>query len=453
MHVQQALELAEASGDRSTMARALDALGTLTIFGEPEATRPEQRRCLTLARESGDESCVADATQILAYSYTFQSRHAEALAIAEEALPLIEAMGYREFQAWHWCLAAHGNYETASWDACEEHCERAIAAARAVGEPVSDCVAQLYLGQADLLRGRTESALERLRRASERAVREGAGMAVAPLTYTLAAAEIADGQDEPALRRLQPLVASGLDGGTMLSVALATLAQVHDVRGEAEAAASTASQAVQVAARIDCAWALGLAHLTLAAACLARESFSEADAHVHDALEAILERGLVALMPDALELLAGAALGLHSDEEAARLLGAAAAARTAHELASPRRRAEWVAAHEDTLGERLGAETLARTLQEGGELEVRAALAWARRARGERKRPPGGWESLTPTELEVVRHASSGLTNPQIGEQMFITRGTVKVHLSHIYAKLGLRNRSGLAAEAARREI
>ncbi len=44
-----------------------------------------------------------------------------------------------------------------------------------------------------------------------------------------------------------------------------------------------------------------------------------------------------------------------------------------------------------------------------------------------------------------------GLTNPQIGERMFISRGTVKVHLSHIFAKLGTSTRSELAAEAARR--
>jgi DNA-binding CsgD family transcriptional regulator len=34
---------------------------------------------------------------------------------------------------------------------------------------------------------------------------------------------------------------------------------------------------------------------------------------------------------------------------------------------------------------------------------------------------------------------------------MFISRGTVEVHLSHIYAKLGLRNRSEVAAAATRR--
>ena len=46
---------------------------------------------------------------------------------------------------------------------------------------------------------------------------------------------------------------------------------------------------------------------------------------------------------------------------------------------------------------------------------------------------------------------TEGLTNPQIGERMFISRGTVKVHLSHIYAKLGVSTRSELAAGATRR--
>ena len=74
-----------------------------------------------------------------------------------------------------------------------------------------------------------------------------------------------------------------------------------------------------------------------------------------------------------------------------------------------------------------------------------------RRARGSRKRPAAGWESLTPTELEVVRHASAGLTNPQIGEKMFISRATVKTHLAHVYAKLDVKSRSELAAKAAMR--
>ena len=87
----------------------------------------------------------------------------------------------------------------------------------------------------------------------------------------------------------------------------------------------------------------------------------------------------------------------------------------------------------------------------GAGLTTADAIAYARRARGERKRPSRGWDSLTPTELIVIRHVTAGLTNPQIADRMFIASGTVKVHLSHIFAKLGVDTRSQLAAEAARR--
>jgi DNA-binding CsgD family transcriptional regulator len=79
-------------------------------------------------------------------------------------------------------------------------------------------------------------------------------------------------------------------------------------------------------------------------------------------------------------------------------------------------------------------------------------MAWARRARGERKRPTIGWESLTPTEERIVKLASQGLTNPKIGERMFISRATVKTHLEHVYAKLGIHSRTELAAAATARE-
>jgi DNA-binding CsgD family transcriptional regulator len=43
------------------------------------------------------------------------------------------------------------------------------------------------------------------------------------------------------------------------------------------------------------------------------------------------------------------------------------------------------------------------------------------------------------------------LNNREIGERLFIARGTVKIHLSHVYAKLGVHNRAELAALATRR--
>lgn len=58
-------------------------------------------------------------------------------------------------------------------------------------------------------------------------------------------------------------------------------------------------------------------------------------------------------------------------------------------------------------------------------------------AAGERKRPTSGWESLTPTEHDVVRLVSEGLGNKDIATRLFISPRTVQTRLTHVYAKLG----------------
>jgi DNA-binding CsgD family transcriptional regulator len=75
----------------------------------------------------------------------------------------------------------------------------------------------------------------------------------------------------------------------------------------------------------------------------------------------------------------------------------------------------------------------------------------ARRARTSRSRPSAGWASLTPTEREVVGLAADGLTNPEIAARLFVSRNTVKTYLSHIYAKLGVTNRTELGTAATAR--
>jgi DNA-binding CsgD family transcriptional regulator/TolA-binding protein len=78
-------------------------------------------------------------------------------------------------------------------------------------------------------------------------------------------------------------------------------------------------------------------------------------------------------------------------------------------------------------------------------------LGVRRGRRGARRRPQLGWDSLTPTELRVVDLAAEGLTNPQIGERLFISRRTVQTHLAHVFTKLGSSSRAQVAAQAARR--
>ena len=80
------------------------------------------------------------------------------------------------------------------------------------------------------------------------------------------------------------------------------------------------------------------------------------------------------------------------------------------------------------------------------------AVALATRSRGPRKRPPSGWDALTPMESEVVELAGTGLVNREIAERLFITVATVKTHLVHAYAKLGLRSRSELVRAVTDRD-
>ena len=91
-----------------------------------------------------------------------------------------------------------------------------------------------------------------------------------------------------------------------------------------------------------------------------------------------------------------------------------------------------------------------------GSLEQAAAAfdelgspGWADEARSElarvaarRPQPAGG---LTPAERRVAELAADGRSNKEIAQTLFVTVRTVEVHLSHVYAKLGVRSRAQLA--------
>ena len=61
-------------------------------------------------------------------------------------------------------------------------------------------------------------------------------------------------------------------------------------------------------------------------------------------------------------------------------------------------------------------------------------------------------EVLTPREAELLSLLTEGLSNRDLGKRLFISEATVKTHLAHIYAKLGVETRAAAIATAIRRE-
>ncbi|MBP2355270.1 putative ATPase/DNA-binding CsgD family transcriptional regulator [Kribbella aluminosa] len=148
---------------------------------------------------------------------------------------------------------------------------------------------------------------------------------------------------------------------------------------------------------------------------------------LHEALTIRVDHGLRTYLIDSLESLALLANHTNRPADAARLARAASNAR-------------------DDIGLAVPADHPELPLSDEAPLTLDEAVAYARRTRGTRGRPSSGWASLTPTEEQVVALAVEGLSNPEIGERLFMSRGTVKTHLAHVYTKLGVANRTELAS-------
>ncbi len=77
--------------------------------------------------------------------------------------------------------------------------------------------------------------------------------------------------------------------------------------------------------------------------------------------------------------------------------------------------------------------------------------ALARRGRidlGPARIQPHGLAALTPREIEVLTLIASGRSNQQIADELFISRKTASVHVSHILSKLDAKTRLEAASLA-----
>jgi predicted ATPase/class 3 adenylate cyclase/DNA-binding CsgD family transcriptional regulator/tetratricopeptide (TPR) repeat protein len=451
----QALAMAETVGDDWAAARALNTLGFAEVMFDPAGGRATLARSIELGQAIGDDWAVADGWKMTTVSYYVAHDESAAADSLETLRQLGEKLQSRFFLAWYYgevgYFAAHrGDYAAAhaAFDQSAHFC-------RVVGDPSTGGFTEAWSLDARAAAGDRAGAAEGLEALLTRAAASGSGLAVPEAANALADIALATGDDGTACALLEPVIEAIRKDGppTWVGQLLRTLGVAKRIAGDLDAAQAALQEAVVLAAPVGNDWLLALAEYELGLIAHVRGEPVQAEDSLHAALTRQARHELRPGMAATLEALGALALDAESTTEAVRCFAAADTLRSQIGLAirpiEELRRVQ----HIELARERLGAETFQKHWAEAAHLPLGEMLEYVSRARGERKRPSAGWDSLTPTEMRIVALVATGLTNPQVAERMFIARGTVKVHLSHVFAKLGVSTRAELATQATRRGL
>ena len=180
-----------------------------------------------------------------------------------------------------------------------------------------------------------------------------------------------------------------------------------------------------------------------------RGGLVEAEVAARESLDSSVVNGRGRDIIIGFQLLAVLAAAHGSWSETARLAGVAAAEGERRTLS---RRTEPFSALFDgavaTARSAVGDAVFDAGFAEGFGLSLNEAVEFVGRARGERGRPTIGGAAHTPTERRVADLVRAGKSNAEVAAELLMGVETVKTHLSRIFAKLGISNRTKLAALA-----
>ncbi|HET9685261.1 MAG TPA: LuxR C-terminal-related transcriptional regulator, partial [Gemmatimonadaceae bacterium] len=312
-----------------------------------------------------------------------------------------------EFALWYLSLTEWraGNYELAA-----RYARESLAVREQFGIEGSQPVAELPAAMADAYRGEIEAARQRSVRALARAEADGIRIAQSGHRAVLGFIALSEGDPQRALEYLRPGWAIRdravlMEPGHRFELADALEAMI--AVGALDEAESRLAVWEERSRRLDRAWALAIT-----ARCRALLHAARGDA-------AAAQVGFA-------EALAQHARSDDPFQLARTLLAQGVTQRRALQRSAARA-------------------TLARAVE---VFERIGSPLWAERARAEVKRIGGrapGRDQLTESERRVAALVVQGKTNHEVAAALFLGERTVASHLTHIYAKLGVRSRTQLA--------
>ncbi len=423
----QGLALATELGEASLRARCVSLTALGHLYTDLDTAWELAVEAAKVAEDAGDGFARDSALMLRGIVRFARDRHDEAAPLLDEAAEGLLSRGDRGLASTVLSVRSGIALAAADLPRARELAERAVDVAAPLGDfhRVNTTLCRLAL--VHCVAGDVDAGF-RVMEPFLRLVETAGDVFVPGMAGVLGELHRRRGELEAALRWFER---EAVPGTYMAAQGLAERGAVLRALGRTEEAVEVLAIAVDLTRR----WALP----SLLADALDQQGYlaepgQAADLH-HEALDLRLGHGLRLGVLASLDALTTSFARTGRESDAARVFASASQARA--ELGVPRRAADEAA---------LAALGLTTAEPPMGLDDV---VAFVRRTRGTRGRPSSGWASLTPTELEVVKLAAAGCTNPEIGTRLFMSRGTVKTHLAHVYAKLGIANRTELATLAA----
>ncbi len=430
--------------------------GVLAGLSAKEHADSDVEQALDLAKRCGDASTHVHVLQF-AGAALLHSRSIDAgYRLFQEGVEMCEANGL----AFHAPAAHAGHVVWSVWsgrlDRSHRHARHAVELSRQLGRPGWEAVGLTGLAAVAVLQGdhvRAQEWLSEARAVLGPRALDGTHYGMW-FRHWLALSAYASGDLETARATAEEVVRVGRGGRSRLDEAigewlLGMVAQSErrhdDARGHLEA-----SRAASTDPRLP--HTLGRSLLGLADSAREHDDLDEAWERAHDSLEILDDYGDRVGASSALETISDVALARGEAERALRLLASSQAFHDESGIVRFPVQAERFERARDGAQAALDRTDASACWAAGSQLSLDDAVAYARRGRGERRRPQIGWASLTSMERDVVRLVAEGHSNAEIGRRLFISVNTVKKHLSHVYAKVDVAGRAELAAQAALRD-